>query len=117
MTEDREEDLMLGQSVVVQIAHEVLVDARALGVRVMDAKAIRQLMLGRMDGQEIYLVGKAFGAALKNAGWWTDKAYGRAIGGATAAWFSQPVVGPCWDTGAVLKCLREDAPKWVKGKY
>lgn len=117
MTEDREEDLMLGQSVVVQIAHEVLVDARALGVRVMDAKAIRQLMLERMDGQEIYLVGKAFGAALKNAGWWTDKAYGRAIGGATAAWFPQPVVGPCWDTGTVLKCLREDAPKWVKGKY
>lgn len=117
MTEDREEDLMLGQSVVVQIAHEVLVDARERGVRVMDAKAVRQLMLERMDGQDIYVLGKAFGSVLKAAGWWTDKVFARATESKGAGWFttvpdmsrSLPSHVPEW--------IRQDAKLWAGKKY
>jgi len=117
LTEEREEDLMLGQSGVVQIAHEVLVDARDLGVRVMDAKAIRQLMIERMEGQEIYVIGKAFGAMLKNAGWWTDKVFAKSTESRSAAWFtgrpdmarSSPSTMPQW--------IREDSKLWIGKKY
>ena len=117
VTEDRVEDLMEGQTVSVQIAHEVLRDMRDLGVRVLDPKAIRQLMNEKMEGQELYLIGKAFGKCLKEAGWWTDKKYERATASKSAAWFT--LVPPAtmeFGPSNTPAMIREDALKIVR-KY
>ena len=116
MTDQRVEDLMDGQSMPVQIAHEVLLDMRELGVRVMDGKAIRNLMTAKMEGQELYLVGKTFGRALKEAGWWTDKPYDRSTESKSAAWFTSPVTlgeAPPSKVGAMI---RADSSK-LAGKF
>jgi hypothetical protein len=114
LTAERAEDLMEGQSMLVQVAHEVLVEARELGVLVMDGKAIRSLMLDRMEGQEIFAVRKAFGKVLREAGWWTDKAYDRATESKSSAWFTKPVtlreVSPSYASTAI----RADSAKWAK---
>lgn len=116
MTEQRAEDLMDGQSSLVQIAHEVLLDTRELGVKVMDGKAIRQLMIQKMEGQEIYVVGKAFGKTLRDAGWWTDKVFERATEVKTAAWFTCPVAPGSVMPSYVQKLIKEGQAK-LAGKY
>ena len=116
MTEERMEDLMEGMSTPVQIAHEVLIDMRELGVRVMDGKAIRQLMLQKMEGQELYIIGKAFGRVLREAGWWTDKPYERATESKSAAWFVRPVTLAESPPSMTPSTIKQDAAKIV-GKY
>lgn len=113
LTEERVEDLMEGMSGPVQAAHEVLVEARELGVLVMDGKAVKQLMVEKMEGQEVYLVGKNFGKCLREAGWWTDKRYEKCTENRTTAWFTAPSdVHP----STVAAMIRAEASKFVR-KY
>lgn len=114
MTAERAEDLMDGQSMLVQVAHEVLLEARELGVLVADGKAIRSLMLDRMEGQEIFAVRKAFGKVLRDAGWWTDKIYDRATESKSAAWFTRPVTTKEVLISQVPNVIRQDTLKWTK---
>jgi len=88
VTVERTEDLMEGMSGVVQIAYEVLCEARGKSVDVLSGKSIRQLMLRKMEGQEIYVVGRAFGKMLREAGWWTSKDYAETVDNGVAAWFT-----------------------------
>lgn len=113
MTEQRVEDLMEGMSTPVQLAHEVLIDMRELGVTVMDGKAIRQLMIQKLEGQDLYLVGKAFGKALKEAGWWTDKPYDRATEAKSAAWFTRSVTLVEAPPSKVAGMIKMDSGKLV----
>ena len=112
MTEERAEDLMSGMSQYEQIANEVLLDARSRGVRVMDGKAIRQLMLAKLEGQEIYLVGKAFGGMLRTAGWWMDKAFGLVGPTRSTPWFTSEVPPKSVTSSHILNWIREDSAKW-----
>lgn len=117
MTEQRVEDLMEGMSSVVQIAHEVLIDMRELGVKVMEGKAIRQLMIQKMEGQELYVVGKAFGKTLREAGWWTDKAFDRMTENKSTPWFTGPVTIPAVvSQSEVLRLIKQDQAK-IAGKF
>lgn len=117
MTEERAADLIEGMSGPVQTAHEVLLDMRELGVDIMDAKAIRQLMVEKMEGMELYMIGKAFGKCLREAGWWTDKKYERATESKGSAWFTRVPTGfEPWLLHGLQTKIREDALKIVR-KY
>lgn len=116
MTEQRAEDLMEGMSTPVQIAHEVLTDCRDLGVKVLDAKTIRQLVIEKMEGQELYQIGKAFAKVLKDAGWWTDKVYAQATEARTAAWFTGIPDMRAITPAVVPSMIKQDALKVVR-KY
>lgn len=111
MTDERAEDLILGQSGPVQIAHEVLKNCRELGIRVMDGKAIRALMVEKLEGQDLYLVGSGFAKCLKEAGWWTDAKYARVTQSKSAAWFTGPVQIDSLDTITASQWMKEDAIK------
>lgn len=116
MTEARYEDLMVGQSGPVQAAYEVLKDMRELGVRVMDGKAIRQLMIEKMEGQELYVFGSAFGKCLKEAGWFTDGKFGRLTPSKSAGWFTGPVDVNSLHTSEALEWMKQDQTK-IARKY
>lgn len=115
MTEERVADLIEGQNTLVQIAHDVLLTARELGIRVLDPKSIRQMMVDRMDGQDLYLIGKAFGKCLRDAGWWTDKQYERSTDSKSSAWFTfVPAArgyGQEFGVSNVPAMIREDTKK------
>lgn len=117
VTEERMEDLIEGQIGPVQEAFEVLKYLKDLGVRVVDGKTIRALIIERMEGQELFINGRAFGKYLKDAGWWTHEKYARAVQPSrTAAWFTEPMKElPQVDT--ITKMLKEDVSKIVKGKF
>jgi hypothetical protein len=115
LTEERAADLMEGMSGPVQAAHEVLKDCRDLGVRVLEPKAIRQLMIEKLEGQELYIVGSAFGRCLKDGGWWNDKKYERCSSAKSHVWFVQPR-HDLPSTVEVAQWLKEDALKIVR-KY
>jgi len=114
MSADRVEDLMEGMTMPVQLAYEVLVHCRDLGVRVADPKTIRLLINERLEGQELHLVGKAFGKCLREAGWWTHKMYERATDSKSAAWFTEIPNGPQFHPSGVPALIREDAMKIVR---
>lgn len=116
LNDDRIEDLIEGMPAPVQIAREVLLFCRELGVRALDPKAIRQLMVERMEGQELYLIGKAFGKCLRDSGWWTDKIYDRASSSKSAVWFTAQPVGALPDVSQVKQMMSDDAAKIVR-KY
>ena len=115
MTEERVADLIEGQNTLVQIAHDALLTARELGIRVLDPKSIRQMMIDRMDGQDLYLIGKAFGKCLRDAGWWTDKQYDRSTDSKSSAWFTfVPTArgfGQEYGPSNVPAMIREDTKK------
>lgn len=105
MTEERESDLIEGLGSMDQIANEVLLDMRELGVDVLDTKMIRQLMIEKMEGQELYLIGRSFARCLKSAGWWTSPEYARATEAKSSAWFSSApkAVVHASDVGSMIK--------------
>lgn len=116
LTEERVADLVEGLSTPEQIANDVLLWCREVGVVVLDGKTIRQLMVERMEGQELYLIGKAFGRCLKNSGWWTDKGYERATDAKTAAWFATAPSGTQHQPSSIPALIRQEVLKIVK-KY
>lgn len=114
-SELREEDLMEGQTGIVQAAFAVRKMAQELGVRATDGKAIRQLMMNEMEGQEIHAIKKSFGKLLRQAGWWTSPQYAKADGNGGAAWFTGPV-STSLDALEASAWVRADRDKW-KFKY
>ncbi len=109
MTEERAADLMEGMNTPVQLANDVLMDLRELGVEVVEAKTIRMLMSEKMEGQELYLMGRAFSRCLREAGWWTDKKYERATDSKGAAWFTRVPRGEGWLTNGLQTKIKKDA--------